>query len=118
MHRKALANTIKESLASSLSCDGSVDRTQVDKVFIMLKVTDKNVHEPLLFVGAKEPKEIGAASCLNTLKDSCTDTEVGMDYSILQEVSSIVTDGTNMTSGWREGWAVGIARKAKVATSS
>ena len=41
-HRKTLVNTIKESFASSLLCDGSVDRTQVDKIFIMLKVIDKN----------------------------------------------------------------------------
>ena len=40
-------------------------------------------------------------SCLNTLKDSCTETEAGRDFSILQEVSSIVTDGTNMNSGER-----------------
>ena len=77
-HRKALANTIKKSFTPSLRCDGSVDRTQVDKIFIMLKVIDNNAHEPLLFVGAKEPKETGDAGCLNTLKDSCTDTDAGM----------------------------------------
>ena len=35
-HRQTLGNTIKEALASSLHCDGSVDRTQVDKIFAML----------------------------------------------------------------------------------
>ena len=44
-HRKALANTIKESFASSLRCDGSVDRLQVDKIFIMLTVIDKNANK-------------------------------------------------------------------------
>ena len=43
---------------------------------------------------------------------------LGWDFSILQEVSSVVTDGTNMTMQWKEGWAMGIARKAKAATSS
>ena len=81
--------------------DGSVDRTQVDKMFTMLKIIDKDADEQLLFVGAKEPEETGAAGCLNTLRDSCTETEVGIDFSILQEVSSIVTNGTNMTSGER-----------------
>ena len=42
-------------------------------------IIDKDAHEQHLFVGAKEPEETGAAGCLNALKDSCTDTEVGMD---------------------------------------
>ena len=66
-------------------------------------IIDKDSHEQLLFVGAKEPEETGAAGCLNTLKDSCTETEDGIDFNILQEVSSIVTDGTNMTSGEKGG---------------
>ena len=102
-HRKTLANTIKESFASSLRCDGSADRTQVDKIFTMLKIIDKDANEQLSFVGAKEPEQTGAAGRLNTLKDSCTETEAGMDFSILQEVSSIVTDGTNMNNGEKGG---------------
>ena len=47
----------------------------------------------------RNPKKTGAVGCLNTLKDSCTETEAGRDFSILQEVSSIVTDGTNINSG-------------------
>ena len=54
---KNISNTIKESFASSLRCDGSVDITQVDKIFIMLKVIDKNAHEQLFFLGAKNPKK-------------------------------------------------------------
>ena len=72
----------------------------------MLKIIDKDAHEQLLFVGAKEPEETGAVGCLNTLKDSCTETEAEMDFSILQEVSSVVTDGTNMTSGENGGLGV------------
>ena len=49
----------------------------------MLKIIDKDAHEQLLFVGAKEPEETGAFGCLNTLKNSCTETEVEMDFSIL-----------------------------------
>ena len=106
-HRKTLANTIKESFASYLRCDGSIDRTQVDKIFTMLKIIDKDAHEQLLFVGAKESEETGAAGCLNAFKDSCAETEAGMDFSILQEVSSIVIDGTNMNIGERGGlWAL------------
>ena len=101
--RQTLANTIKEALASSLRCDGSVDRTQVDKLFTMLKIIDKDADEKLLFVGAKEPEKTGAAGCLDNLKDSCIETEAGMEFSIIQEISSIVTDGTNMNSGERGG---------------
>ena len=37
-------------------------------------------NEQLLFVGAKEPEEPGAADCLNTLIAPCNDTEAGMDF--------------------------------------
>ena len=69
----------------------------------MLKIINKDAHEQLLSVRAKEPKETGVAGCLNTLKDSRTATEAGMDFSSLQDVSSIVTDDINMNSGERGG---------------
>ena len=68
-----------------------------NKTFTMLKIIDKDAHEQLLFVGAKKPEETGAAGCLDTLE---------MDFSILQEVLSIVTDGTKMNSGERGGLSV------------
>ena len=89
-HRQTLANTIKEALASSLRCDGSVDRTQVDKIFTMLKIIDKDADEKLLFVGAKEPEKTGAAGCLDTLKDSCIETEAGMEFSIIHHTRNII----------------------------
>ena len=65
------------------------------------------MHMNNLLVGAKESEETGAAGCLNAFKDSCAETEAGMDFSILQEVSSIVIDGTNMNIGERDGlWAL------------
>ena len=71
-HRKTLANTIKESFASSLRSDAVLTEHKL--------IIDKYAHEQLLFVGAKQPEETGAAGCLNTLKDSCTETEAGMDF--------------------------------------
>ena len=81
-------------------------------------IIDKDAHEQLLFVEAKEPEETGAAGCLNTLNNLCTETEAGMDFSVLQEVSSIVTDGTNMTSGEKGGLWVLLEQLAKAAISS
>ena len=51
----------------------------------------------------RNQKKTGAAGCLDTLKDSYIETEAGMEFSIIQEISSIVTDGTNMNSGERGG---------------
>jgi len=44
-----------DSLALSLRCDGSVDRTQTDKLFVMIKPLDANSEEHLYFLGADEP---------------------------------------------------------------
>ena len=98
-HRKTLANTIKESLHLLYTVMALLTGHRL--------IINKDAHEQRLFVGTKEFEETGAAGCLNTLKDSCTETEAGMDFSILQEVSSIVTDGTNMNSEERGGlWAL------------
>ena len=103
-HRETFADQIKQALALSLRCDGSVDRTQVDKMYIMLKVITSDAAEELFFVGAKEPSSRGAVGALEAIKDSCSEVAVGSEnLNILHESSSIVTDGTNMNSGERGG---------------
>ena len=73
-HTKTLCGHVKQAVASSLRCDGSVDRTQlVDKLFVMLKING-SAQEELVFVGAKEPKEKGAEGHLNAVRAACKRT--------------------------------------------
>ena len=123
-HKEQLARSVTNALASSLRCDGSVDRTQVYKIFVMLKLISNAAEEELVFVGAREPKERGAEGLVNAIKkaskgcgkdsleESSNDSEEGSDKRdlrneslefVLYETSSIVTGGTNVNSGERSG---------------
>lgn len=63
----------KQALAISLHCDGSVDRTQTNKTYVMAKVVTK-VAEELYFLGADEPPERGAKGMLAAAKSACSKT--------------------------------------------
>ena len=73
-HSKTLSEHVKQAIALSLRCDGSVDRTQVDKLFVMLKIINDSAEEELVFVSAKEPSERGAEGLLNAVKAACKET--------------------------------------------
>ena len=97
-HRETFVDQIKQPLALSLRCDGSVNRIQVDKMYIMHKVITSDAAEELFFIGAEEPSR-DAVGALEAIKDSCCKAVVGSGY----ESSSIVTNGTNMNSCQRGG---------------
>ena len=53
--RNSLASKMSNSLAISLRCDGSVDRTQIDKIYLMAKAISRDGKENNIFLGAGEP---------------------------------------------------------------
>lgn len=59
-HLKTIFEHVKPAVAFTRRCYGSVDRTQVNKLFVMLKLVNGSAQVKLVFVGAKEPKEKGA----------------------------------------------------------
>lgn len=97
-----------DSLALSLRCDGSVDRTQIDKIYVMAKVISKRGYEENYFLGASEPTERGAEGVLNAVETACI-TTVGSAATtvIFQNTSSLVTDGASVNTGAKSGlWAL------------
>jgi len=48
---------IRVKKVMSLRCDRSVDRTQTDKLFVMIEALDAHSEEQLYFLGADEPDE-------------------------------------------------------------
>jgi len=106
--RASLSKKIEQSIAISLRCDGSVDRTQLDKIFVMAKVVSKTGEDETVFLGAAEPDIIGAQGHFNAVKTACKNTvgEPTTEY-IFQNMSSIVTDGASVNTGERNGlWAL------------
>ena len=69
--RNSLASKMSDALAISIRCDGSVDRTQVDKIYLMAKAITKDGRENDIFLGAGEPKERGALGVYSAILRAC-----------------------------------------------
>lgn len=94
----------RDILAMPIRSDGSVDKTQIDKIFTMVKVISKGGKAEDLFLGANEPTSRGAAGVLKAMQAGARNM-VGHEATnaILRTASSIVTDGTALNSGERAG---------------
>lgn len=98
---------INESWAVSLRVDGSVDSTQIDKIYVMAKVINSNGFLELLFIGIAEQKERKALGLMKATMNAI-ETVIGTDNraNFLKNVSSICTDGTNVNTGQKNSlWA-------------
>lgn len=102
--RDNFATKFKSSLAASLRCDGSVDRTQIDKIYVMAKLIPETADDTLVFLGIAEPEERGAQGLLGAVKQAC-DTALGTKFhkEIFRNVSSVVTDGASVNIGDKQG---------------
>ena len=105
--RQSLSQKIHNSIAISLRCDGSVDRTQVDKIYVLAKLITVSGDEDTIFLGAHEPETRGAHGVFNAVEQACNNT-VGKEATqkIFSNMSSIVTDGASVNTGDKNGiWA-------------
>ena len=107
--RKDVADDIlQDSKAISIRCDGSVDRTQIDKLFVMANVVRSSGKQQLFFLGADEPTERGAKGMSEAVKSAMSKT-MGADAvnKLLIKTSSLVTDGASCNTGEKSGlWAL------------
>lgn len=101
----AMKTKIDKCLALSLRIDGSIDRTHIDKIYVLAKVVTSSGATELLFFGVKDQVERFAEGLLKTALGAMED-QFGREFVydvILKKVSSICTDGTNVNSGNRGG---------------
>lgn len=59
---------LEQCIAGSIRIDGSVDRTQIDKIYIMLKIITANGEKDLIFLGVSEQTIRGAAGLFDAVK--------------------------------------------------
>ena len=104
---------MSDALAISLRCDGSVDRTQIDKIYLMAKAILKDGEENNIFLGAGEPKERGAQGVNNAILAACSATLgeniEGEDALLTQNrrASPFVTDEASVNTGEKNAlWAL------------
>ncbi|KAL5245424.1 hypothetical protein ACI65C_012834 [Semiaphis heraclei] len=95
---------ISETISMSLRCDGSVDRSPIDKIYIILKTVSLKGVEEQYFLGAGQVEQRGAEGILDAIETACINN-VGHDVTeyIFKNISSIVTDGAAVNIGSKGG---------------
>lgn len=99
-----LQRKLETAIACSIRVDGSVDRAQIDKIYVMLKIITAEGDVELIFLGIGEQTERGAIGLFQAVKKAIIEN-VGEDMYkiIMKSISSICTDGTNVNSGDKGG---------------
>lgn len=105
-HRDVFLKKINECNAISLRIDGSIDLTQIDKIYVMAKLINLDGSSELIFIGVSEQKERFAKglmlAVIDALKVMFDDPSL-----ILKKISSLCTDGTNVNTGAKNSlWAL------------
>lgn len=102
--KENLERKLKTALASSLWVDGSVDRVQIDKIYVLLKIINADGEPELIFLGIGEQITSGASGLFDAVKKGIIDNIGESLYeTVMLSISSICTDGTNVNSGERGG---------------
>lgn len=105
---RVIDTILNKTLAISLRCDGSVDRMQIDKIYVLVKIINNEGSAELLFLGADEPKEREVKGMIRAIEDGCDKLfGEGSFKKIILKTSSIVTDGAKCNTGEKNGlWAL------------
>lgn len=97
-HRPDFLRKINECLALSLRIDGSIDFTHVDKIYVLGKLINADGTSELIFIGISEQTKRLAEglmlAVIEALRSAVDDPKL-----ILNKVSSLCTDGTNVNTG-------------------
>ena len=105
---------MSNSLAISLRLiDGLVNRTQIDKIYLMAKAISRDREENNIFLGAGETKERGAvgvdkakiSACSATLDENTEGEEEALltqSKKVFQRASTFVTEGSSVNTGGGE----------------
>lgn len=107
----------ESSLGKLLRCYGSVDRTQIDKIFSLMKIVPESREEKLRFLGTVEPEVQGAEGLLGAAMKG-TSIVLGCESKdILKSTSSSVTDGADINTGKTAGLWTLFEKKLRVECS-
>lgn len=103
--RDNIKTMIQECLALSLRVDGSIDRSQKDKIYVLAKIVLKSGERKLVFLGMGEQTKSGAEGLFEATQNAMADmfTSEFVNNYIWPKVSSICTDGTNVNTGEKGG---------------
>lgn len=94
---------IEESISMSLRVDGSVDRMNIDKIYILAKIVNKDGNLETVFVGVGQQTERYAEGLHAAIKTTINNIDPDLYEIILNKMSSLVTDGASINTGEHKG---------------
>src|SRR6218665_3889517 len=103
-HRQDVLTRLLKCRALSLRLNGSVDRTQVDKIYVLVKCIDQCGNVGEIFLGASEPEKRGAVGVLHAMKEAIVTNFGQRGLELLKLKTSVVTDGASINTGERKGF--------------
>lgn len=90
--------SLRRKLIIPLRVDGSVDRMQIDKIYVLAKIVDRGGSLNLIFIGIDEQTERGATGLLKALVSAVKSSMSSEEEKIFwMKLSSICTDGAVFT---------------------
>lgn len=96
-----LKSKIERCLSISLRVDGSIDKTHIDKIYVLAKIVTETGDSQLIFLGVSQQMERKASGLFDAAL-SAIQNQFGLDFLnnvILKKTSSICTDGANVNIG-------------------
>lgn len=103
VEHKLIEKKITDCLALSLRCDGSVDRTNIDKIYILAKLINADGKLESLFLGVGQQSSRGADGLYETLKTTIDSISPRFYETVVKKMSSFVTDGASINRGDKTG---------------
>lgn len=98
-----IAKKINECLALSMRCDGSVDRTNLDKIYVIAKMVNIRGQLETMFIGVGEQKERGAQGLHECFKNIINAHGENLYQQCVKKMTSFVTDGASVNVGEHKG---------------
>lgn len=98
-----LSKKIEDCIALSLRADGSVDRTNLDKIYVLAKIINREGELETLFLGVGAQSQRGATGLFNAIQEIINAAGEDLFLKVVHKMSSIVTDGASVNIGERSG---------------
>lgn len=98
-----IAQKIDDCLGLSIRADGSVDRTSIDKIYVLAKIINKEGNLETIFLGIEEQTQRGAKGLHAAIKSVINRHGTDFYSKVLNKVSSFVTDGASVNVGEHKG---------------
>lgn len=111
--RDHIKTRIENAIAVSLRVDGSVDRTNLDKIYVLAKVVNRHGVLENIFIGVGEQTERFATGLHQAVIRTINRVHENLYETCVKKMSSFVTDGASVNTGEHKGLWVLIEKDLK-----